>query len=52
MEVELFVDGQEIEINHFVQKIMGAMVCSSVETLHGVDENWDEINIRVKRSPQ
>ncbi len=52
MEVELLVDGQDIEINHFVQKILGAMVSSSVETLHDVDEDWKEVNLILKRSSE
>ncbi|UGV40740.1 hypothetical protein J7W08_11955 [Methanococcoides orientis] len=49
MEVELTVDGNDIEINHFVQKILGAMTSSSVETLHGVDENWKNLTIKLKK---
>lgn len=49
MEVELTVDGNDIEINHFVQKILGAMASSSVETLHGVDENWKNLTIKLKK---
>lgn len=49
MEVELTVDGKDIEINHFVQKILGAMASSSVETLHGVDPEWKDITIRLKK---
>ncbi|WP_445474080.1 hypothetical protein ACT9XH_06705 [Methanococcoides methylutens] len=49
MEVELTVDSNDIEINHFVQKILGAMASSSVETLHGVDADWKDITIKLKR---
>jgi hypothetical protein len=49
MEVELTVDGNDIEINHFVQKILGAMASSSVETLHGVDVDWKDLTIKLKK---
>lgn len=49
MNVELTVDGNDIEINHFVQEILGAMASSSVETLHGVDADWKDITIKLKR---
>lgn len=49
MEVELTVDGKDIEINHFVTEILAAMTSSSVETLHGVDENWTEMSIKIKK---
>ncbi|MCD4808076.1 hypothetical protein [Methanococcoides alaskense] len=49
MEVELTVDGKNIEINHFVTEILAAMTGSSVETLHGVEEDWKEMTIKLKR---
>ena len=49
MDVELTVDGKDIEINHFVREIIGAMASSSVETLHGVDEDWKSITIKLKK---
>ena len=49
MEVELTVDGKDIEINHFVKEILAAMTSSSVETLHGVDEDWKEMSIKLER---
>ncbi|MCM1985745.1 MULTISPECIES: hypothetical protein [Methanococcoides] len=50
MEVELTVDGKNIEINHFVTEILAAMTGSSVETLHGVEEDWKEMTVKLKRS--
>ncbi|MCD4703410.1 MAG: hypothetical protein K8R64_03825 [Methanosarcinaceae archaeon] len=49
MKVELTVDGKEIEINNFVQRILGSITASSVETLHGVDSDWKNISIDLKQ---
>ena len=48
MEVELTVDGKDIEINHFVQAILGSTVLGAVTTLHGVDSGCRDIRIKVK----
>ncbi|WP_198003747.1 hypothetical protein [Methanococcoides burtonii] len=49
MEVELKVDGNNIKINHFVTEILAAMTGSSVETLHGVEEGWKEMTIKIQK---
>jgi hypothetical protein len=49
MEVELTVDGKSIEINHFVQAILGSTVVGAATTLHGVDRDCKEILIKVKQ---
>lgn len=49
MEVVLTVDGKDIEINHFVQDILGSTVIGAVSTLHGVDKDCKEILIKVKQ---
>ncbi|WP_342305981.1 hypothetical protein [Methanolobus sp. ZRKC5] len=49
MEVELIVDGKNIEINHFVKAILGNMVLGAATTLHGVEKDSKEILIKVKQ---
>ncbi len=49
MEVILTVDGKNIEINHFVQDILGNTLVGAVTTLHGVDEDCKEVLIKVKQ---
>ncbi|MHC1576979.1 MAG: hypothetical protein ACXQTE_06460 [Methanosarcinaceae archaeon] len=49
MKVELTIDGKDIEINDFVQRIIGGVVASSAETLHGVDSDWKYISVDIKR---
>ena len=49
MEVELTVDGKNIEINRFVQHILGSTVVGATGTLRGVDEDCTEILLKIKK---
>jgi hypothetical protein len=49
MESELIVDGEKIPMNEFLQKILGNMVGGAVETLHGVESEWTEVSLKIKR---
>ncbi len=47
MEIELKVDGEYIAMNEFVQSILSGTIAGAVEQLHGVDDDWKEINIKI-----
>jgi|AutmiccommuBRH23_1029490.scaffolds.fasta_scaffold26938_1 hypothetical protein len=49
MEVELIVDGKMIEINRFVQEILGSTVLGAAGTLRGVEEDCTEVVIKIKK---
>ena len=49
VEVEIFVDKAEIGTNTFVQNVIGKAIAGAVSALKDVKEDWDEIEIRVKR---
>ncbi len=49
MEVILTVDGNDIEINHFVQDILGSTLLGAVTTLHGVEDDCKEVMVRIKK---
>ncbi|MEM3616598.1 MAG: hypothetical protein QXJ31_01615 [Candidatus Bathyarchaeia archaeon] len=49
MDVKLFVDGEEINLNKFVVKILGSTVVGAVSALRGVKEDWKEIKVEIKR---
>ncbi|MGB7533332.1 MAG: hypothetical protein WA977_10235 [Halobacteriota archaeon] len=49
VEMEIFVDMEEVEANEFVQNVMGRAIAGAVSALKGVKENWEEIEIRVRR---
>jgi len=49
VEMEISVDKEEVEANEFVQNVMGRAIAGAVSVLKGVKENWEEIEIRVRR---
>jgi hypothetical protein len=49
VEMEIFVDKEEVEANEFVQNVMGRAIAGAVSALKGVKEDWGEIEITVKR---
>lgn len=49
IEMVLEIDGTKIPMNGFVKKILYGMVKGSIETLHGVGEDWKKVNIRMSR---
>ncbi|AEH61509.1 conserved hypothetical protein [Methanosalsum zhilinae DSM 4017] len=49
MEIELTVDGKEIAMNDFVQSILSGTIAGAVEHLHGVDDEWQQISIRINK---
>ena len=49
MEVKLTVDEKDIEINAFVQKILAGTVIGAVDTLKGVEDDYNEVVIKIKK---
>jgi hypothetical protein len=49
MGVKLKVDGKEIPLNEFVEKILGGTVKGAVESLRGIDGAWEKIVIEVDK---
>ena len=49
VEIVLEVDGRKIPMNDFVRKMMCGVISGSIEALHGVDKDWRNINISLKR---
>ena len=50
VKIELLVDGREIPLNDFVQKIVGNVIQAMVETLHTVDCGWKEVSIHIEKN--
>ena len=48
--VEIRIDGEEIEVNRFVQDMIGNAIAGALSALKGVRRDWDELKITVKRS--
>ena len=49
MDVNLIVDGEEIELNEFVVKILAGTIVGAVTSLRGIKEDWKKIEIRVTK---
>lgn len=49
MEVELKVNGESVPLNEYVVKVFSRVVEALVSTLHGIPEDWDDVEIRVKK---
>jgi hypothetical protein len=49
--VKLTVDGKTVPLNDFVESILGGTITGAVTTLHGVEADWQKIEITIERQP-
>ncbi len=49
MKIELVIDGKKVPMNDFIRKIFTNTVGAMVECLHGIDENWTEISLKIEK---
>jgi hypothetical protein len=49
VDVKLLVDGEEIDLNEFVAKILSGTVVGAVTSLRGIKKDWKKIEIKVTR---
>ncbi|MEM3536442.1 MAG: hypothetical protein QXF44_01565 [Candidatus Bathyarchaeia archaeon] len=49
MDVKLRVDGEEIDLNQFVIKILSGTIVGAVTSLRGIKKDWKEIEIKVTK---
>ena len=49
MSLKLKVDGKEIPLNEFVEKIMRGTVTGAVSSLKGIKEDWKKIEIEIQK---
>ncbi len=47
MVLKLKVDGKEVPLNEFVEKILSGTVVGAVTSLRGIKEDWKKIEIEV-----
>jgi hypothetical protein len=50
LNVKLLVDGKPVELNEFVNKILGGTIAGAVTSLRGIKKDWKEIKIEVTRT--
>ena len=49
MELKLAIDGKEIPLNEFVNKILAGTMVGAVTSLRGVREDWKKIEIEITK---
>ena len=49
MGLKLKVDGNEIPLNEFVEKIISGTVIGAVTSLRGIKEDWKKIEIEIEK---
>ncbi len=50
MGMKLKIDGKEIPLNEFVEKMMQGIIVGGVTSLRGIKEDWKKIEIEVTKS--
>ena len=49
MDMKLRVDGKEIPLNEFVEKILVGTIVGAVTSLRGIKEDWEKVEIEVSK---
>jgi hypothetical protein len=49
LNVKLLVDGEEIDLNEFVVKILSGTIAGAVTSLRGIKKDWKKINIEITK---
>jgi hypothetical protein len=47
MGIKLLVDGKEIPLSEFVEKILSGTIVGAVTSLRGIKEDWKKIEIEI-----
>jgi hypothetical protein len=49
MSLKLKVDGKEIPLNEFVEKIISGTLIGAVTSLKGISDDWKKIEIEISK---
>ena len=49
MNLKLKVDGKEIPLNEFVEKIISGTLVGAVTSLKGISDDWRKIEIEISK---
>jgi hypothetical protein len=49
LSIKLKVDGKEVPLNEFVEKILGGTITGAVTSLRGIKDDWEKIEIEIKK---
>jgi len=50
VDLKIVVDGEAVDVNEFVQNIIGRAIVGSVCVLKGVKEDWEEMELTVRKA--
>ena len=51
-EAELWVDGNQLPLNHMMQETIANILAGFTKTLKGADETPNEIEVKIKKLPK
>jgi hypothetical protein len=51
MVMKLRIDGKEVPLNEFVEKIISNSIVGAVTSLKGIKEDWKKIEIEITQNP-
>ena len=49
MSLKLKVDGKDIPLNEFVEKLLNGTITGAVTSLKGIKEDWKKIEIEIEK---
>ena len=49
MGMKLLIDGKEIPLNEFVEKILNGTIVGAVTSLRGIKEDWKKIEVEISK---
>jgi hypothetical protein len=49
LNAKLLIDGEEIDLNEFVNKILSGTIVGAVTSLRGINKDWKKIEVRISR---
>jgi len=49
LSLKLKVDGKDIPLNEFVEKILSGSIVGAVTSLRGIKEDWEKIEIEIEK---
>ena len=50
MGLKLKVDGKDVPLNDFVEKMLGGTITGAVTSLKGIRQDWKKIEIEIQQS--
>ena len=49
LSLKLKIDGKDIPLNEFVEKIINGTITGAVSSLKGIKEDWKKIEIEIQK---